>query len=185
MPQSDFYLFHISVLSFLGGTGTGRSMGHRGPHQHSHMTAHSSIQTCQLHMLETKINLHFKFILLLQVSAIFFLILPTAAAHHPLSECSVLVPVSLRPPPDKVQGGSDWTSLTGLSTHRPLCFCISCAGILRCAGGVSEGDDCIVLTSQREGSPDSLFEGTASEYGLCAFLFGFSIVILSQYLQST
>lgn len=86
---------------------------------------------------------------------------PPVWTVHP-SAC--LFKASLRQSPV----GSDWSSLTGLSMHRPPPFCISSAGILSCAGGVSEGGDCIVLTSQHEGSPDSLFEGRASEYGLCA-----------------
>ena len=35
---------------------------------------------------------------------------------------------------------------------------------------MSEGTDCIVVTSQHHRSPDGLFKGTVSEFGLCAFI---------------
>lgn len=57
--QAELYLFHISVPSFLGDRDTVRSMGHMGPLQHSHMSVHSLIQTCQIHTLKTNTWLYY------------------------------------------------------------------------------------------------------------------------------
>ena len=43
----------------------------------------------------------------------------------------------------------------------------------------------IVVTSQLYGSDDGSFKGTVSEFGLCAFPCGLSVLILSQYLYNT
>lgn len=46
---------------------------------------------------------------------------------------------------------------------------------------MSEGSDCIAMTSQRYGHPNGLVEGTFSEYRLCAFFCGSSDLKCSHY----
>lgn len=68
---------------------------------------------------------------------------------------------------------SDWSALTCLSRQRSPCFHVSSASVFAIKSvlrGVAEGDDCVVVTSQCNVSPDSSFEGTVSKYGLCAFI---------------
>ena len=75
-----------------------------------------------------------------------------------ITEFSVLMPVSLRLPSWKVQSAligqlsQAWASTAHNVLHQQC----------------HEGTDCIVMTSQCYRSPDSSFEGTVSEYKLCA-----------------
>lgn len=45
-----------------------------------------------------------------------------------------------------------------------------CCSVFCNHGGGAGGGEFVVVTSQLYGSPNSLFEGTVSEYELCAFL---------------
>lgn len=83
---------------------------------------------------------------------------------HPQSECSVLVPVSLRAPLLERPVDSDWSTVIGLSRHRPRFFGLFCNH--GHAGDVAEGSDSTVVTSQSYENPDSSFKDTVSDFGL-------------------
>lgn len=66
-------------------------------------------------------------------------------------------------------------NLYGINIEKCLLFFWSCLTYfekMSVLGGVADGGDCIVVTSQPCRSPDGLFEGPVSEYGLCPFLCG-------------
>ena len=65
---------------------------------------------------------------------------------------------------------SDWSALTGLSRHSPLCFSSASVFAIK------------ALTSHHMNrSPDNLFKGPVCGYGLWAFLSRINALILSQY----
>ena len=71
---------------------------------------------------------------------------------------------------------------------RVLIFLLGVIDMLCCsvfATGGARGGVFVFVTSQFYGSPDNLFESTVSEFELCAFLQGLSVMILSQFVYIT
>lgn len=89
----------------------------------------------------------------------------------PLPKCSILAPVTLTAPLPKTPVCSDWWALTGLSRHRPPCFCISSACF-------------IATTAWGDTKPCQSAGGSfQAEYQLHVFLCGLSVLIFLKYLN--